>query len=519
MLPTCFAFLDLKGSVVDDLLAQKCYQISRAFTTKLFPKAPMFQSNDYDEILAWADRTRCDFLFIQSPGTVLWSPSAVQSCIQLSREFDSTIIGEYEFSASMEYPGIKPRAILVNLVLWRKMKKPKWGMPDDMINVRMPYQTWDSPDLLANSGIIATKTLSMPGGNIISKSMEGFSAIRAIPDAFYRFASFMEVHDHQEGISKALNDFVYYNDELDLDSMRVLGAMYDEVLEGVTVKLFSNPSPKPLRIRSLQEARKEHDNDSQLSISLEFSMDPRSNVVTSTTPGLNASIPIVHDDSRIIPRIPPLPQQSQYRQSIPLVMQSTQSPYMRCRKLQVEISKLYSIPSGFRPLEILMEHGFNSDTEVIYFARSTAELTFRQVLLEDWNGTNFHKFAMDYSDMYRLDTPRMDIAEAWQNTLETFGGAKEFRDLWNAYKKLRHHYTFIKRENHYELAIEDGPGVYVYWDDFCSNHTIQYHQTIGEAADNFTWFYSDLLKQNPHALLEGLDNWGRPVCNHLKQCV
>ena len=166
-----------------------------------------------------------------------------------------------------------------------------------------------------------------------------------------------------------------------------------------------------------------------------------------------------------------------------------------------------------------MEYGFTSDTEVIYFARTTTELAFRQVLLEDWDGENFPKFIGDYADMFRFDIARYDVPAVWQKALETFGGPKEFKDLWQAYKKLRHHYTLVGRAKRFELAVEDGPGVYVYWDNLFTNYTTHFHSSYAEIASDFSWFYQDLLKQNPDMLMEGTDYWGRPSCNHLKQRV
>lgn len=540
----CFAFLDISHLFADKQVADKCYQITRLYTNRLFPKSPMFLASDYEEILAWADSTHSSYLLIQSPGTVLFTEQAVLSCIREVNEHETMLLGDIH-TPQDSYAALSTWGAFLDLEQWRRAKKPQWGKPGGTCRVKIPYQTQPSPELLTSTGIIEERNIAGYGHLIISKSLEHYKQVRTFPQAFRKGTKVMEVIEYQEAIGKCLfEDPIYYQDELDMASYQVLSAMYDETLEGTVCRIVDEPSTIPMSVRSQAETRYESNKPSigpngQLNIrqvEQPLITTPVINILDSTGKSMSGTgKKIIIPDTRKYVRVPSIIapgfhgslsgiNQGQELPNSPRLepfASSTSSTLSTfgCRKLQVEISKLYSVPNGFRPLEILLEYGFTSDTEVIYFARNTTELAFRQVLWEDWDGENFPKFISDYADLYRFNVPRHDVLEAWQKALETFGGAKEFKDLWQAYKKLRHYFTLVGRAKRFELAVEDGPGVYVYWGNLFTTDTVHYHEPITDLARDFLWFHQDLLKQNPNMLMEGTDHWGRPSCNQLKQRV
>lgn len=528
----CFAFLNLDHLFADKQVADKCYQFTRLFANRLFPRSPMFRSGDYEDILAWADSTHSEYLMILGPGTILFNEQAVLSCVREVGEHEAMVLGDISIQ-SQTYPSLLHSAAFLDLGQWRRAKRPQWGKPGDTHAVKIPYQTQSSPDLLTSTGLTQDKLITGYGHNIIHKSLEHHKQVRALPAAFSKYTKVMQVIDYQEALAKCLfEDFIYHQDELDQESYQILAVMYDETLEGTVCQLTNDDHLIPFRVKTIHEARQDSNQpviDNQGQLQIKEVVKP---IVTNYQPEIldstgqvmsrnTTSSPIVISSSVLAPGFHGSLYGSKKISGSSGSIQSSQvlSGSFRCRKLQVEISKLYSVPNGFRPLEILMEYGFTSDTEVIYFARNTTELAFRQVLLEDWDGENFPKFISDYADMYRFNQPRCDVPAAWQNTLETFGSAKEFKDLWQAYKKLRHHFTLVGRSKRFELAVEDGPGVYVYWDNLFTNTTTHYHESHVDIASDFAWFYKDLLEQNPNMLMEGTDHWGRPSCNHLKQRV
>jgi len=184
---------------------------------------------------------------------------------------------------------------------------------------------------------------------------------------------------------------------------------------------------------------------------------------------------------------------------------------LRCRKLQVEIGKLVTIPRGFHPFKILQEHGFNRDTQLVFWDITGPSLFFYERMLREWDGVDFPKFL----EIYRLNFSIEYTSEAWQKTLETFGGAREFKVLWDAVRQLRRLFIHsnvispVQSQNHILDLINVVPGTYLYWGDIFADYDVQVHFDAITIANQYEQFVNRALSAGVR--MDGLTPSGGPA--------
>jgi hypothetical protein len=109
------------------------------------------------------------------------------------------------------------------------------------------------------------------------------------------------------------------------------------------------------------------------------------------------------------------------------------------------IDALFSAAAGFKPLALLRNNQFHDKTVIHYFDWCESSLNFKKHLLESWNGIDFHKWLLKYDLEYNFSsTYRGNYEEFWHMEINNeFGSETEFKDLWDRYRKLEHHYHVI----------------------------------------------------------------------------
>jgi hypothetical protein len=132
------------------------------------------------------------------------------------------------------------------------------------------------------------------------------------------------------------------------------------------------------------------------------------------------------------------------------------------------VDSIFCAAAGFKPLALLRNNKFHENTEVNYFDWCPASLNFKKHLLETWDGLDFDKWLLENDLLYNFSsTYRGTYSEFWKKEVEMeFGSYEEFKELWDRYRKLKHHYHIIDIVNEPEKLfdlIKQSPGTNLLW--------------------------------------------------------
>lgn len=108
------------------------------------------------------------------------------------------------------------------------------------------------------------------------------------------------------------------------------------------------------------------------------------------------------------------------------------------------IDHLFTAAAGFKPLSLLDANGFHDKTEIHYFDWCDASLDYKKHLLNSWDGYDFHKWLLEHDLQYNFSsTYRGNYQKFWEQELKDQGGRDKFKNLWDRYKELKHHFHKI----------------------------------------------------------------------------
>jgi hypothetical protein len=109
------------------------------------------------------------------------------------------------------------------------------------------------------------------------------------------------------------------------------------------------------------------------------------------------------------------------------------------------VDALFSAAAGFKPLALLRNNQFHDKTVVHYFDWCEASLNFKKHLLETWDGIDFHKWLFEQDLKYNFSsTYRGNYEEFWnKEVFNEFESPEQFKELWDRYKALEHHFHVI----------------------------------------------------------------------------
>lgn len=115
---------------------------------------------------------------------------------------------------------------------------------------------------------------------------------------------------------------------------------------------------------------------------------------------------------------------------------------IRCAK---PVDHGFFAAAGFKPLALLRNNQFHDKTVVNYFDWCPASLNFKKHLLATWDGYDLDKWLIEHDNKYNFSsTYRGTYLEFWQKELDSeFGTPDEFKELWDRYRKLEHHFHII----------------------------------------------------------------------------
>jgi hypothetical protein len=187
-----------------------------------------------------------------------------------------------------------------------------------------------------------------------------------------------------------------------------------------------------------------------------------------------------------------------------------------CGGSPMVIQNLYSLASGFRPLQILKHHGFRDDTTVTYLDLSEQALVFRRCMVNDWDGINYPRFAHRVINHHKLKVSRSepDWEQAWQDVLQTFGGPREFKVLWDRYRKLKHTYVitdFLGLPDYQFTEFSQSPQSYLWFGNAFCNYDAHVDSSQLDLDLSFKEFKELVKRKNSRMILDGCDSYGRFV--------
>lgn len=120
------------------------------------------------------------------------------------------------------------------------------------------------------------------------------------------------------------------------------------------------------------------------------------------------------------------------------------------------VDNLFCAAAGFKPVALLRNNRFHDKTVVHYFDWCNSSLDFKKHLIETWDGLDFDKWLLEHDLQYNFSsTYRGNYHEFWRSELKNeFGSDSEFKELWDRYRKLEHHFHVIDIVNEPEKLFD-----------------------------------------------------------------
>lgn len=109
------------------------------------------------------------------------------------------------------------------------------------------------------------------------------------------------------------------------------------------------------------------------------------------------------------------------------------------------VDAIFSAAAGFKPVALLRNNQFHDKTVVHYYDWCDSSLKFKKHLIETWDGLDFDKWLLENDLKYNFSsTYRGNYSDFWNLEVEKeFGSREEFKELWDRYRKLEHHFHVI----------------------------------------------------------------------------
>jgi hypothetical protein len=185
---------------------------------------------------------------------------------------------------------------------------------------------------------------------------------------------------------------------------------------------------------------------------------------------------------------------------------------------------LYAVAAGFKPNAILHAHGFDEDSQVVFFDYSERALANRRYIVEQWDGDDFPGLVRHLvrtfpapETYYHLpgdSTPEgiewHVVEQAWERELVWWGGAARFREHWQAYRRLPHRYVLCNLLDDPSsvlraMAATPRAGDIVWWSNAFFTMYGNWFHSPAERQGMYERWMSGLAAASPAALLYGSD--------------
>ncbi len=196
--------------------------------------------------------------------------------------------------------------------------------------------------------------------------------------------------------------------------------------------------------------------------------------------------------------------------------------YLDTNYMSIEkpIDKLYSVAAAFKPNFILNKFGFKDTTEIVFYDYSKQALAFKKLLREHWDGEDYPDFLRWAKSKYSINetagtqTENETYEDLWEKELKSWGSAKELKDHWDNYKKLKHtyiHCDICVNPEKLTSKISNEETQIIWWSN--AFHTVNAHYLRGlQGVENcYNEWLNQINNRDNNIYIMGKDYLNLPV--------
>ncbi|MCA9140264.1 MAG: hypothetical protein KDB00_26015 [Planctomycetales bacterium] len=187
------------------------------------------------------------------------------------------------------------------------------------------------------------------------------------------------------------------------------------------------------------------------------------------------------------------------------------------------ISALYCVAAGFKPNRILQTHGFDASTRMVYFDYSPSALATKRYMVDHWDGEDFPDFIDQltrefphpqtfyqlWGDLTPDNVTRSDMQQMWEQELDKWEGAENFRNHWRAYVQIPHEFiccNLLVDPSLLTEKISDDPNAVIWWSNAFFTMYGNWFYSLDERKQMYERFIRQISRRNPELSLYGSDD-------------
>lgn len=196
---------------------------------------------------------------------------------------------------------------------------------------------------------------------------------------------------------------------------------------------------------------------------------------------------------------------------------------IEARQVAQPLEALFSVAAGFKPYRILLEKGFTQNTQVIFFDYSQSALDIKKHMIEQWDGEDFPGYiaqlfkTFPHPDVfYQLwdgTTPDnidwSDITWMWQQELEKWGGAENFKAHWQDCRRLPHQFLSCDLLNNRQPLLNklaEFKRSYLWWSNAFFTIYSHWHFDADARKQQYIDWLKSLQSVAPNCEISGADH-------------
>jgi hypothetical protein len=187
------------------------------------------------------------------------------------------------------------------------------------------------------------------------------------------------------------------------------------------------------------------------------------------------------------------------------------------------VSTLCCGAAGFKANRILQTHCTDGRTRVVLFDASPKALEYRRLLLAEWDGEEYPRFARyAFRQLPGAEAvlaagwcrapeelDRADLEGLWKDELREWGGAAMFKRHWDVYRRLPHEFVACDLMTEPEKLLErltDEASAVVWWGGAFFNVPANWFYLPEERRRRYEDWVRGLAERCPRAALYGTDH-------------